>query len=65
MNLSTLVRLAIDHSETGDFHLEHNPELIGTDGAWGASVDCFKEQDYICGKTPEEAVKKLLRTLTK
>jgi hypothetical protein len=58
MNLSTLVRLAIDHSETGDFCLEYNPEL----GAWIAHA--LPRDTTICaGKTPEEAVKKLLRTL--
>lgn len=53
-NLSELIEACVGLSETGDFHLERNE-----DGTWGASVDCFKGDDYIDGKTPSESVARL------
>lgn len=59
--LSELIKACVALSTEGDFHLEKNPEDSRgkKNGGWGASVDCFKNDDYIHGSTPEEAVAEL------
>lgn len=56
MNLEEIINECVNLSESGDFHLERN----SIDETWGASVDCFKGEEYISGKTPSEALEKLL-----
>jgi hypothetical protein len=53
--LEELIEACVKLSQTRDFHLERNG--LGDD--WGASVDCFAENEYISGKTPIEAVARL------
>lgn len=60
--LSELIEACLVFSEekNGDFHLEKNEK-----SSWGASIDCFKNDPYIFGKTPEEAVARLWLSLNK
>ena len=56
--LEELIEECVKLSETGDFHLERN-SFEGQFQNWGASVDCFKNEPYFDGKTPEEAIANL------
>lgn len=53
--LEELITECVKLSVQGDFHLEKNPEVE----LWGASIDCFKDDPYINGKTAIEAVANL------
>lgn len=61
--LSELIEACVKLSATGDFHLEHNSVSKRHSAGWGASVDCFKGNEYIDGKTPEEAIARLWLSL--
>lgn len=61
--LDQLINECVKLSETGDFHLERTQLSKETTGTWGASVDCFKDEHPIVGKTPIEAVERLLASL--
>lgn len=54
-SLEELITECVKLSVQGDFHLEKNPEVE----LWGASIDCFKDDPYINGKTAIEAVANL------
>lgn len=63
--LSELIDACVELSETGDFHLERNAIDKETFASWGASVDCFKGNEYISGKTLEKTVANLWLELNK
>lgn len=57
--LKQLIDECVKLSKHGDFHLEHLYK------EWGASTCWMKDGKWFEGKTPEEAVSKLLKYLKK